>query len=67
MEAEKTNHEQENPSTEGPSEDAQGFFLHESEDERLLRDIHRPPMEKLMLFTQMIRRERMLKQGKRIR
>jgi hypothetical protein len=67
MEPEKTNHEQENPSTEGPSEDAKGFFVHESEDERLLRDIHRPPMEKLMLFTQMIRRERMLKQGKRIR
>jgi hypothetical protein len=67
MEAEETNQEQENPSPKGPSEDTQGFFVHESEDERLLRDIHRPPMEKLMLFTQMIRRERMLKQGKRLK
>jgi hypothetical protein len=67
MDAEETNQKQENPSTEGPSEVTQGFFVHESEDERLLRDIHRPPMEKLMLFTQMIRRERMLKQGKRLK
>ena len=67
MDAEETNQEQENLSTEGPLEDTQGFFVHESVDERLLRDIHRPPMEKLMLFTQMIRRERMLKQGKRLK
>lgn len=39
-------------------------FVHESEDGRLLRDMNRPPLEKLMLFTQMIRRERMFKQGK---
>lgn len=38
-------------------------FIHESEDDRLLRDINRPPLEKLMLFTQMIRRERMFKQA----
>jgi hypothetical protein len=67
MGAEETNQEQENLSTHGPSERTQGFFVHESKDERLLREIHRPPMEKLMLFTQMIRRERMLKQGKRLK
>ena len=39
-------------------------FIHESEDDRLIRDMNRPPMEKLMLFTQMIRRERMYKQGR---
>ena len=38
-------------------------FIHESEDDRLIRDMNRSPMEKLMLFTQMIRRERMYKQG----
>lgn len=67
MSAETTNQENENIASQGLSASSQGFFVHESEDERLLRDIHRPPMEKLMLFTQMIRRERMLKQGKRIR
>jgi hypothetical protein len=46
------------------SEDAKpAGFIHESEDDRLLRDINRPPLEKLMLFTQMIRRERMFKQA----
>ena len=39
-------------------------FIHESEDDRLIRDMNRSPMEKLMLFTQMIRRERMFKQGR---
>ena len=39
-------------------------FVNESEDDRLIRDMNRPPMEKLMLFTQMIRRERMYKQGR---
>jgi hypothetical protein len=67
MSAETTSQENENLASQGPSESSQGFFVHESEDERLLRDIHRPPMEKLMLFTQMIRRERMLKQGKRLK
>ena len=67
MSAETTNQENENLASQEPSASSQGFFVHESEDERLLRDIHRPPMEKLMLFTQMIRRERMLKQGKRLK
>ena len=39
-------------------------FVNESEDDRLIRDMNRPPMEKLMLFTQMIRCERMYKQGR---
>ena len=39
-------------------------FINESEDDRLIRDMNRSPMEKLMLFTQMIRRERMYKQGR---
>ena len=39
-------------------------WIHESEDDRLIRDMNRSPMEKLMLFTQMIRRERMYKQGR---
>ena len=39
-------------------------FIHESEDDRLIRDMNRSPMEKLMLFTQMIRRERMYRQGR---
>lgn len=39
-------------------------FVNESEDDRLIRDMNRSPMEKLMLFTQMIRRERMYKQGR---
>lgn len=67
MSAETTNQENENLASQGLAASLQGFFVHESEDERLLRDIHRPPMEKLMLFTQMIRRERMLKQGKRLK
>ena len=67
MSAETSNQEHENLASQGSSASTQGFFVHESEDERLLRDIHRPPMEKLMLFTQMIRRERMLKQGKRLK
>jgi hypothetical protein len=36
-------------------------FVHESEDERLLRDIFRSDLEKLQLFTKMIRRNRMFK------
>jgi hypothetical protein len=39
-------------------------FVNESEDDRLIRDMNRSPMEKLMLYTQMIRRERIFKQGR---
>ena len=42
-------------------------FVHQSEDDRLLKDAKRSPLEKLMLFTQMIRRERMYKQAKVIK
>ena len=38
-------------------------FVHESEDERLLRDIFRSDLEKLHLFTQMIRRSRIYKKA----
>ena len=38
-------------------------FVHESEDERLLSDIFRSDLEKLHLFTQMIRRSRMYKKA----
>lgn len=49
---------------ENPDYSKPAGFIHESEDDRLIRDMNRPPMEKLMLFTQMIRRERMYKQGR---
>ncbi|MGX5687747.1 hypothetical protein [Arcticibacter tournemirensis] len=39
-----------------------GFIL-ESEDDRLLKDSLRPPIEKLQLFTRMIRRNTMLKRS----
>ena len=39
-------------------------FVNESEDDRLIRDMNRSPMEMLMLYTQMIRCERMFKQGR---
>jgi hypothetical protein len=42
-------------------------FVHESEDERLLRDIFRSDLEKLHLFTQMIRRSGMYKKAPRRR
>ena len=42
-------------------------FVHQSEDDRLLQDANRFPLEKLMLFTQMIRRERMYKHAKVIK
>ncbi|MCM5527492.1 hypothetical protein [Parasegetibacter sp. NRK P23] len=44
-----------------------GKFVFQSEEERLLADINRPDIEKLQLFTQMIRRNRMLDQFKKAR
>jgi len=41
---------------------ASGFVL-ESEEDRLLKDSLRPPIEKLQLFTRMIRRNAMLKRS----
>lgn len=41
---------------------ALGGFVFESEDDRLLRDIRRPDIEKLQLFTKMIRRNGILRQ-----
>jgi len=35
-------------------------FVHKSEDEKLLEDISRPAIEKLQLFTQMLRRNAIL-------
>ncbi len=52
------------PSSENSDYSKPAGFIHESEDDRLIRDMNRSPMEKLMLFTQMIRRERMYKQGR---
>jgi hypothetical protein len=52
------------PNSENSENSKLAGFIHESEDDRLIRDMNRPPMEKLMLFTQMIRRERMYKQGR---
>ena len=49
------------PNTDIPKPEG---IVNESEDDRLIRDMNRSPMEKLMLFTQMIRRERMYKQGR---
>lgn len=39
-----------------------GGFVFESEDERLAKDVRRTDIEKLQLFTKMIRRNAMLKQ-----
>jgi hypothetical protein len=36
-------------------------FVYETEDDRLLKDASRSGIEKLQLFTQMIRRNRLLK------
>ena len=52
------------PNSENSENSKLAGFIHESEDDRLIRDMNRSPMEKLMLFTQMIRRERMYKQGR---
>ena len=52
------------PNSENTDNSKPAEFIHESEDDRLIRDMNRSPMEKLMLFTQMIRRERMYKQGR---
>jgi hypothetical protein len=37
-------------------------FVHLSEDDKLLRDALRPDMEKLQLFTKMLRRNALLSQ-----
>ena len=42
------------------NQQAKGFVF-ESEDDRLLKDANQPPLEKLMSFTRMIRRNAMLK------
>jgi hypothetical protein len=39
-------------------------FVHKSEDEKLREDIMRSPIEKLQLFTKMLRRESVLKNAK---
>ena len=52
------------PNFENSDNSKPAGFIYESEDDRLIRDMNRSPMEKLMLFTQMIRRERMYKQGR---
>jgi hypothetical protein len=39
-------------------------FVSASEEERLKKDIYRPDMEKLSLFTQMLRRNALLKKAK---
>ena len=49
----------EKPNSDNYDNSKSAGFIHESEDDRLIRDMNRSPMEKLMLFTQMIRRERM--------
>ena len=44
-----------------PSSSKVKGFVTESEDERLLKDADAPPIEKLMSFTRMIRRNATLK------
>ena len=39
-------------------------FVHKSEDEKLREDIMRSPIEKLQLFTKMLRRQSVLKSAK---
>ncbi len=39
-------------------------FVHKSEDERLRENIFRQPIEKLQLFTRMLRREALYKKAK---
>jgi len=39
-------------------------FINKSEDEKLKDDVSRSPVEKLHLFTQMLRRESVLKNAK---
>jgi hypothetical protein len=39
-------------------------FVHMSEDEKLLANINRPDIEKLQLFTRMLRRNKTLKSFK---
>ena len=65
MNEDSTSHNQGNDFQDSENSDNSkpAGFIHESEDDRLIRDMNRSPMEKLMLFTQMIRRERMYKQG----
>jgi len=48
------------------NEDASKYigFVHKSEEERLRENILRPPIEKLQLFTQMLRREVLYKKAK---
>ena len=41
-----------------------GPLAHEDEMERLRRDIYRPDMEKLKLFTQMLRTNALFKKAK---
>lgn len=38
-------------------------FVSKSEEEKLLEDMYRPDMEKLQLFTRMLRRNAMLKKA----
>jgi hypothetical protein len=40
------------------------LIINESEEERLLRKINRPDMEKFLSFTKMLRKNRMLKLAK---
>ncbi|MGV3765430.1 MAG: hypothetical protein ACO1NW_04845 [Chitinophagaceae bacterium] len=47
------------------TEKQKGKFVFQSEEERLLANINRPDIEKLQLFTRMIRRNRMLDQFKK--
>ncbi len=41
-------------------------FVHKSEDEKLKENIFRSPIEKLQLFTRMLKRESLLKSAKTI-
>lgn len=51
------------------NEDIPAFsgFINQSEEETLRENIFRPPLEKLQLFTRMLRREALLKSAKIIR
>lgn len=58
------NKENENINEVKENEPAYTGFAHKSEDEKLRENIERSPIEKLRLFTKMLKREALFKKAK---
>ena len=57
-------HNRENINQVKEEQPAYAGFVHKSEEDKLKKNIERSPIEKLQLFTKMLRRETLFKKAK---